>query len=128
MDCSRKEKGKKERQGGGRRKEAVNTKKSWSWGGGGVGVKGEIYGGRLLLHSAAPGRRRKRGGKRERQNIPFPLSLLPIQKPHGGGELCLRRRGEGGVFAQKRCFELRWNKRRASKGPGFTGPCTEKWK
>lgn len=65
----------KERQGGGRRKETVNTHThtKLELEEGDVGVKEEIYGGRLL-HSAAPGKRRKRGGERERgKTFPFPF-------------------------------------------------------
>lgn len=48
--------------------------------------EGEIYGGRLLLHSAAPREAKEEGWGGERgKNIPFsPSSSLALQKPHRG--------------------------------------------
>ena len=86
---------------------------------------GDVY-----YYTALPRGGEGRGVERERE-AKHSLSSFPpayTEATRGGGELCLRRGGGGGVFAQKRGFELRGNKRRASKGPGFTGPCTEKWK
>lgn len=90
LGCNRKEKEKKERQGWGRRKEAVNKKnkkKGWSWSWRrGWWREGEIYGGRLLLHSTAPGRWRKRGGEREAKHSLSPSSSLATQKPRRGAK------------------------------------------
>lgn len=88
---------KKGRQGGGRRKEAVNTHthKKLELEEGDVGVKGEIYGGRLLLHSAAPGEAKEEGWRERGKTFPFPFLSFCLYRSHtGGGELCLWMSGE----------------------------------
>lgn len=74
---------------------------------GDVGVKGEIYGGRLLLHSAAPGEAKEEGWREGGKTFPFPFLSFCLYRSHtGGGELCLRMSGEewrgGGVFLHRK--------------------------
>lgn len=99
MDCSRKEKGKKERQGGGGRKEAVNTKKKLELEEGDVGVKGRFMGD-VYYYTALPRGGEGRGVERKKQNIPFPfLSSCPYRS-HTGWRALSPEEGEG-VFLDR---------------------------
>lgn len=61
-------------------------------------MKGEIYGGRLLLHSAAPGRRRKRGGGKEAKHSLSPSSPSAFTEATQGVGSFVSRGGGRGVF------------------------------
>lgn len=102
-------------------------KKKVGAGGGGCWREGGDLWGTFITTQRCPRGGQGRGVERRRQNIPFPLPLLlPIQKPHRGWRALSPdewggMEGGRGVFAQKGCMELRWNKHCARTGPGFKG-------
>lgn len=62
---------------------------------------GDLWG-TFITTQRCPGEEKEEGWRERGKTFPFPFLSFCLYRSHtGGGELCLQRRGEGGVFVHR---------------------------